>query len=104
MATEELRVVKRFTEDQIRRILRETETAGLSIREICRRHNVTEPTFFRWRIKYGATEVSDARRLKALEAENTKLKHLLAEQLLLIERLKRKKSVRAKIPAASEVE
>lgn len=94
-------MVKRFTEDQIRRILRETETAGLSIREVCRRNDVTEPTFFRWRIKYGAADASDSRRLKALEAENAKLKHLLAEQLLLIERLKRKKSTRAKISVDS---
>jgi len=79
---------KRFTEEQIIRILREAEKTGVQIRELCRRHNVTEQTFFRWRNKYGGMEVSDARRLKALEGENAKLKRLVAEQLLVIEGLK----------------
>ncbi len=60
----------------------------MQIRELCRRHNVTEQTFFRWRNKYSGMDVSDARRLKAVEAENAKLKHLMAEQLLVIEGLK----------------
>jgi len=79
---------KRFTEEQIIRILREAEKTGVQIREVCRRHNVTEQTFFRWRNKYGGMEVSDARRLKTLEGENAKLKRLVAEQLLVIEGLK----------------
>ena len=79
---------KRFTEEQIIRILREAEKTGVQIREVCRRHNVTEQTFFRWRNKYGGMEVSDARRLKTLEGENAKLERLVAEQLLVIEGLK----------------
>ena len=79
---------KRFTEEQVIRILREAEKTGVQIREVCRRHNITEQTFFRWRNKYGGMEVSDARRLKTLEGENAKLKRLVAEQLLVIEGLK----------------
>jgi len=79
---------KRFSEEQIIQILREAETTGTTVRELCRRHNVTEQTFFRWRNKYGGMEVSDARKLKELEGENGKLKRLVAEQLLVIEGLK----------------
>ena len=79
---------KRFTEEQIVRILREAETTGMQIRELCRQHNITEQTFFRWRNKYGGMDVSDAKRLKTLESENAKLKKLVAEQLLVIEGLK----------------
>jgi putative transposase len=60
----------------------------VQVRELCRKHNITEQTFFRWRNKYGGMEVSDARRLKDLESENAKLKRLVAEQLLVIEGLK----------------
>ena len=79
---------QRFTEEQIIRILREAEKTGVQIREVCRRHNITEQTFFRWRNKFGGMDVSDARRLKVLEGENAKLKRLVAEQLLVIEGLK----------------
>ena len=60
----------------------------MQIRDVCRRHNITEQTFFRWRNKYGGMNVSEARRLKTLEAENAKLKKLLAEQLLVNEAFK----------------
>ena len=79
---------KRFEEEQIIRILREADVSGVQVREVCRRHDITEQTFFRWRKKYGGLDVSDARKLKVLESENAKLKRLVAEQLLVIEGLK----------------
>jgi putative transposase len=69
---------KRFSEEQIIKILKEAE-AGATAREVCRRHGITEQTFYRWRSKFGGMGVSEARRLKELEAENRKLKHLLAD-------------------------
>ena len=69
---------KRFTEEQIVGVLREQE-AGATAREICRRHGISEQTFYRWKSKYGGMEVSGTRRLRELEAENGKLKRLLAE-------------------------
>lgn len=78
---------KRFSEEQVIRVLREAE-GNTSIREVCRKHNITEQTFFRWRNKYGGMEVPDVRKLKGLELENAKLKKLVAEQMLVIEGLK----------------
>ncbi len=72
---------KRFTEEQIINILKEQE-AGSPIKEIIRRHGIAEQTFYRWKSKFGGMEVSDARRLRELESENTKLKKLLAETML----------------------
>ncbi len=69
---------RRFTEEQIIGILREQEAGG-TVTEITRRHGVSEQSFYRWKAKYGGLEVSEARRLKVLEAENAKLKKLLAE-------------------------
>ena len=71
----------RFTEEQIIAILREQE-AGIATAEICRRHGVSSATFYAWKAKYGGLDVSQARRLKALEDENTRLKKLLAEAML----------------------
>ena len=68
----------RFREGQIIGILKEHQ-AGFGAKELCRKHGVRDALFYRWRSKYGGMEVSDAKRLKALEAENTKLKKLLAE-------------------------
>jgi putative transposase len=85
---ESLQMKKRFTEEQIIGILREVEQSGAQIRTVVRRHNITEQTFYRWRNKYGGMDVSEARRLKLLEAENAKLKKIVADQLLAIDALK----------------
>lgn len=69
---------KRFTEEQIIGVLNE-HAAGGTIRDLCRRHGITETTFHRWRAKFGGLQVSDARRLKGLEDENRRLKKLVAE-------------------------
>lgn len=71
----------KFTEEQIITILREHE-AGVKTADLCRQHGISSATFFNWKAKYGGMEVSDARRLKALEDENRKLKKLLAEAVL----------------------
>ena len=71
----------RFTEEQIIAILREQE-AGAKTAEVCRRHGISSATFYKWKGKYGGLDVSDARRLKALEDENRRLKKLLAEAML----------------------
>jgi putative transposase len=71
----------RFTEEQIIGILREQE-AGMKTADVCRKYGISEATFYKYKGKYGGMEVSDARRLKALEDENAKLKKLLAEQML----------------------
>ncbi len=68
----------RFTEEQIIGILKEAETAG-NIRAVCRDHNLTEQTFYRWRNKYGGMEISEAKKLRELERENTELKNMVAE-------------------------
>jgi putative transposase len=71
----------RFTEEQIIALLREQE-AGAKTADACRKHGISEATFYKWKAKYGGMGVSEARRLKALEAENAKLKKLLAEAML----------------------
>ena len=71
----------RFSEEQIIEILKEHQ-AGLGARELCRKDGVSDATFYKWRSKYGGMEVSDAKKLKALEVENAKLKKLLAEQMM----------------------
>jgi len=80
-------VKKRFTEEQIIGFLREAE-AGLAVKELCRKHGFSEASYYLWRSKFGGMSVSDARRLKELEAENGRLKKLLAEQLLENEAIK----------------
>jgi len=71
----------RFDEEQIIAILREQE-AGAATGEVCRRHGISDATFYKWKAKYGGMEVSDAKRLKGLEDENRRLKKLLAESML----------------------
>ena len=71
----------RFTEEQIIGILKEHQ-AGLSAADVCRKHGVSDATFYKWRSKFGGMEVSDARKLKSTEDENRKLKKLLAEAML----------------------
>jgi putative transposase len=72
---------KRFSEEQIIGFLREAD-AGMPIKELCRRHGFSEASYYLWRSKFGGLEVSEAKRLKALEQENARLKKLLAESLL----------------------
>lgn len=71
----------RFTEEQIIGILREQES-GAKTSDVCRKHGISSATFYKWKAKFGGMDVSDARRLKTLEDENTKLKKLLAEVML----------------------
>ena len=71
----------RFTEEQIIGMLREQD-AGAKTAEVCRRHGISSATFYKWKAKYGGLDVSDAKRLKSLEDENSKLKKLLAEAML----------------------
>ena len=71
----------RFSEEQIISILREQE-AGHPTTDVCRKHGISAGTFYKWKAKYGGMDVSDAKRLKALEDENAKLKKLLAEAML----------------------
>lgn len=71
----------RFTDDQIIGILKEHE-AGMSAADLCRRHGISDATFYKWRARYGGMDISDARRLKALQEENAKLKKVLAESML----------------------
>ncbi len=71
----------RFTEEQIIGILREQE-AGVPVADLCRKHGLSSPTFYKWKAKYGGMDVSEARRRKALEDENAKLKRMLADSML----------------------
>ena len=71
----------RFTEEQMIGVLREQE-AGMKVSDLCRRHGISEPTFYAWKSKFGGMSVPDARRLKQLEEENARLKKLLAEAML----------------------
>jgi putative transposase len=71
----------RFKEEQIIAILREQE-GGVATAEVCRKHGISSATFYKWKARFGGLDVSDARRLKALEDENAKLKRLLADAML----------------------
>lgn len=77
----------RFTQEQIIGVLKEHQ-AGAPASDLCRKHGISEATFYTWRSKYGGMEVSDAKRLKGLEDENAKLKKLLAESMLDVSTLR----------------
>jgi putative transposase len=78
---------KRYTEEQIIGYLREAD-AGMSIKELCRKYGFSEASYYGWKAKFGGMNVSDAQRLKALEAENSKLKRLLANTMLEADAMK----------------
>ena len=69
---------KRFTEEQIIHVMKEHEAGGKTA-DLCRKHGISEATFYKWKAKFGGMDVSDAKRLKQLEAENAKLKKLVAD-------------------------
>lgn len=71
----------RFTETQIVAILKEAD-AGMKIRDLCRKHGISEPTYYKWKSKYGGLEASELKRMHELEAENAKLKRMYAELAL----------------------
>ena len=77
----------RFSDEQIIGILKEHQ-AGLSATELCRKHGISDATFYKWRSKYGGMEVSEAKRLKTLEEENARLKKLLAESMMDVSTLR----------------
>ena len=78
---------KRYSEEQIIGILKEVD-AGAALAEVCRKHGVSTASYYKWKAKFGGMEVSEAQRLRVLEAENTKLKRLVADQALDIVALK----------------
>jgi putative transposase len=77
----------RFTEEQIIGVLKEAE-AGLKVGELCRKHGISDATYYKWKAKYGGLEVNEARRLRQLEDENRRLKQMVAEQALDLQALK----------------
>ena len=77
----------RFTQEQVIAVLKEHQ-AGAAVADLCRKHGISDATFYTWRSKYGGMDVSDVRRLKALEDENGKLKKLLVESMLDVSTLK----------------
>ena len=77
----------RFTEEKIIKVSKE-HAAGVSASDLCRKHGISDATFYKWRSRYGGMEISEARKLKALEEENRKLKKLLAESMLDVSTLK----------------
>lgn len=74
-------VKKRYTEEQIIGFLKEADR-GMPVKELCRKHGFSEPSYYAWRSKFGGMDVSDAKKLKGLEVENARLKRLLAEAML----------------------
>ena len=79
---------KRFSEEQIVRILRQAEAAAQTVAEVCKRHGISEQTWYRWKKKFGQMGVPDVRRLRELEKENSRLKRIVAERDLEIDAMK----------------
>ncbi len=79
---------KRFSEEQIIMILREAEKGELTVGDLCRKHAVSEQSFYRWRNKFSDMDVNEAKRLRSMEKENSRLKRLLAERDLEIDAMK----------------
>lgn len=71
----------RFTEEQIIKVLKQGE-AGIATKELCRQHNISQATFYKWKAKFGGMEINDARKLRGLEQENSRLKRLIADLVL----------------------
>jgi putative transposase len=78
----------RFTETQVVAILQEADADGVAVKDVCSRHGVSEQTFYRWRKRYGSMQVDEVKRLRELEAENSRLKRLLAESALEIDAIR----------------
>jgi putative transposase len=78
---------KRYTGEQIIGFLREAD-AGMPVKDLCRKHGFSEPSYYAWKAKFGGMKVSDAQRLKALETEDTKLKKLLASSMLELDAMR----------------
>jgi putative transposase len=78
---------KHYTEEQVFRILKEGES-GAQVTDLCRKYGVSEATFFRWKSKYSGMELSDLKKMKSMEAENTQLKRIVADQALQINAMK----------------
>jgi putative transposase len=78
---------KRHTEEQIITVLKDAQ-AGVSVQELCRKHGISDATFYKWRTKYAGLEVSDVKKLRQLEEENRRLKQMVAEQALDIQALR----------------
>ena len=78
---------KRHSEEQIISILKEAD-AGVNINEVCRKNEISNATYYKWKSKYGGMEINEAKRLRTLEDENGRLKHIVAEQMLDIQSLK----------------
>ena len=92
----------RFSEEQIIKMLKE-HAAGLSAGDVCRKYGISDATFYKWRSRFGGMEVSDVRKLKALEDENRRLKKLLAESMLDASTLKEMLGKNFRRPACASV-